>query len=219
MSGFLRRLSAQALGSAAPVRSATRLPYAAGPMQLNHPMSEEVAHEVAPAPMPHPFSTERQTIAAGPLQADGPFFTSAPHVARARAHLDSFDKDPPIELPPPLIDRPRSPELRREAEASPQRHASFVDTADAASAVVSERRPPPPPLLPPQTRFTPSAAVAFASRPPADSEAHEVHVTIGRIEITAVHEAPPPRRAPAAKPAKKLMSLDDYLAKRQPGRG
>ena len=44
-------------------------------------------------------------------------------------------------------------------------------------------------------------------------ETTEVHVSIGRIEVTAVHEAPPPKRqAPAtAKP----MTLDEYLARRQ----
>ena len=44
-------------------------------------------------------------------------------------------------------------------------------------------------------------------------ETTEVHVSIGRIEVTAVHEAPPPKRqAPAAA---KPMTLDEYLARRQ----
>lgn len=44
-------------------------------------------------------------------------------------------------------------------------------------------------------------------------ETTEVHVSIGRIEVTAVHESPPPKRqAPAtAKP----MTLDEYLARRR----
>ena len=40
-----------------------------------------------------------------------------------------------------------------------------------------------------------------------------VHVTIGRIEVTAVTAAPAPRRAAMAR--KPTMSLDDYLARRQ----
>ncbi|HEU0217513.1 MAG TPA: hypothetical protein VFQ90_12695 [Stellaceae bacterium] len=40
----------------------------------------------------------------------------------------------------------------------------------------------------------------------------EVHIHIGRIEVTAVHEAPPPRRRQA--PVQAPMSLDAYLAKR-----
>ena len=45
----------------------------------------------------------------------------------------------------------------------------------------------------------------------AKAEATEVHVSIGRIEITAMQTPMPPKRKPAAKPAR---SLDDYLAQR-----
>ena len=45
------------------------------------------------------------------------------------------------------------------------------------------------------------------------SAAPEVHVSIGRIEVTAVTSAPAQRRA--AIPRKPAMSLDDYLARRQ----
>jgi hypothetical protein len=81
----------------------------------------------------------------------------------------------------------------------------------------------PPPLLPLQNTAHPSAlnSGAFARRgDPRGAawqsqveETTEVHVSIGRIEVTAVHEAPPPKRpAPAtAKP----MTLDEYLARRQ----
>lgn len=47
----------------------------------------------------------------------------------------------------------------------------------------------------------------------ADGEATEVHVHIGRIEVTATQEAASPRRQPAAGP--KPMSLDEYLARRR----
>jgi len=47
---------------------------------------------------------------------------------------------------------------------------------------------------------------------PAADEPAEVHIHIGRIEVTAVPEAPPPRRRPAKKQAP--MSLDAYLAAR-----
>jgi hypothetical protein len=43
-------------------------------------------------------------------------------------------------------------------------------------------------------------------------ERTDVHIHIGRIEVTAVHEAAPPRRRPT--PTASLMSLDAYLAKR-----
>ncbi|BBJ23436.1 hypothetical protein [Candidatus Nitrotoga sp. AM1P] len=54
-----------------------------------------------------------------------------------------------------------------------------------------------------------------ASRQSQVDEITEVHVSIGRIEVTAVHESPAPKRqAPAAA---KPLSLDEYLARR--GRG
>jgi hypothetical protein len=43
-------------------------------------------------------------------------------------------------------------------------------------------------------------------------EAAEVHIHIGRIDVTAVHAAPPPRRRQASTQAQ--MSLDTYLARR-----
>jgi hypothetical protein len=50
-----------------------------------------------------------------------------------------------------------------------------------------------------------------------EPETTEVHVHIGRIEVTAVHEAPTPKAKPSA--ARKPMSLDDYLARRKEDRG
>jgi hypothetical protein len=47
-------------------------------------------------------------------------------------------------------------------------------------------------------------------------ETTEVHVSIGRIEVTAVHE-PAPNKPPAPR-RKAPMSLDDYLATRHRGR-
>jgi hypothetical protein len=44
-------------------------------------------------------------------------------------------------------------------------------------------------------------------------EATEVHVTIGRVEVTAVQEALPVRRPQPARI--KQMSLEQYLAKRR----
>jgi hypothetical protein len=45
----------------------------------------------------------------------------------------------------------------------------------------------------------------------ASQEPNEVHIHIGRIEVTAVHEAAAPRRRRESAPA---MTLDAYLAKR-----
>ena len=43
----------------------------------------------------------------------------------------------------------------------------------------------------------------------------DVHITIGRLEVTAVREPAPPRRTSPASPGTPAMSLEDYLARRR----
>jgi hypothetical protein len=50
----------------------------------------------------------------------------------------------------------------------------------------------------------------------ARTEVNEVHVTIGRIELTAAPPAARPRREPAR--SRKPQSLDEYLARREAAR-
>jgi len=76
-------------------------------------------------------------------------------------------------------------------------------------------------LLPPVVSpFTlPSPADPMTPTPAmqqATETATEVHVHIGRIEVTALQESASPK--PAARSRRNPMSLDDYLAQRQPGR-
>ena len=81
----------------------------------------------------------------------------------------------------------------------------------------------PPALLPLKNTAHPTALNSDAVRQRVDlrgsvwqsqvEETTEVHVNIGRIEVTAVHEAAPPKRQSAA--AAKPMTLDEYLARRQ----
>lgn len=61
-----------------------------------------------------------------------------------------------------------------------------------------------------ESRAALHAPLAAASR---SEEPNEVHVHIGRIEVTAVREAPPARRKRSQ--GKPPMSLGEYLAKRQ----
>lgn len=85
----------------------------------------------------------------------------------------------------------------------------------------------PPPLIPAfhpalDLPSKPSVARPTAPRPASNTARHtpeaapdEIHVHIGRIEVTAVQEAPKPKARAARGQAP--MSLDDYLAKRQRG--
>lgn len=70
----------------------------------------------------------------------------------------------------------------------------------------------PEPLLPRHSQPGPvTASLAPASAPVREPD--EVHIHIGRIEVTAIHEpAPRPREARKGQPP---LSLDDYLTKRK----
>ena len=75
------------------------------------------------------------------------------------------------------------------------------------------------PLLPPMSVAQPIFRIGgrgldspVTSRKGVVEETTEVHVSIGRIEVTAVHEPAPAKPATARRPAP--MSLDEYLAKR-----
>ncbi len=51
----------------------------------------------------------------------------------------------------------------------------------------------------------------------ARAEASEVHVTIGRIEVTAVQAATPEKKRTRTEQRRPIMSLDEYLSRRQGG--
>jgi hypothetical protein len=150
-----------------------------------------------------------------------PPFTSSPereaYAAPARAetgqaglaHAEGHEKSP-AEPVADLI--PYGP--RRTTEGDTEGREERVNVRDLAYMVE--------PLFPPQ-RATHSPAWNAGNRPPDSSrgsasasgagEATEVHVTIGRIEVTAVHEAPPPKRR--TPPSPKPMTLEEYLARRR----
>ncbi len=65
--------------------------------------------------------------------------------------------------------------------------------------------------------FSTQAAVRQGARQqPASAEASEVHVTIGRIEVTAAQAATPEKRT-RTEQRRPIMSLDEYLSRRQGG--
>jgi hypothetical protein len=133
------------------------------------------------------------------------------------------------EIPPVLLphrrdeasDAPREARTMRETAdreiATPAMHPRAESTAPAAMTA-------PPPLAPttphavsrPAFIMPPLAAAAGpagAHQPFGGGETTEVHVSIGRIELTAVHEPTPPVRRAA--PAKPSLSLHDYLGRHQ----
>jgi hypothetical protein len=85
----------------------------------------------------------------------------------------------------------------------------------------AEAEPPPAQLVRAATagearQARDSAPAEFSARPPAaEREASDIQIHIGRVEVVAVSQAAPSR---AIAPARKAISLDDYL-KRRDGRG
>jgi len=82
--------------------------------------------------------------------------------------------------------------------------------AEQASAIPLS----PQPLMPRQ-----AAPIAIHTVPlvaPSTPVHDEVHINIGRIEVTAVPQAPAPPR-PTPRPPRRNMSLDEYL-RRSDGR-
>jgi hypothetical protein len=208
MSGFLRKLSAQALGRGAPVRSMARLPYAAFPATFGPMAREQTSSLVAAAPF--------ASAAARPDVLD----------RTARNEPGIAHGTPPILLPGrqhEARDAPLSAHAMREPADRDLAVATMTPPAGSVAAAPVSTPPllvpiPPHPAPPPVFASTAAAATA----PTADvhrhftaAEATEVHVSIGRIELTAVHEASPPARRAA--PVKPSIQLHEYLARRQRG--
>jgi hypothetical protein len=203
VSGLLRNLSAQALGRSAAVRSVVRLPYAALPTMSELPGSEQAGPPPAPvASVAAPPDMAERTVRSQPGIAHG-----TPPLLLPRRHNDASDA--------PLF----SHAMRAPADGEIAAPAMHPPAGSVAPAPV-----PPPALVPTTPHVVPplafvmpplgaAAGPAVAHRTSGGGETTEVHVSIGRIELTAVQEASPPaRRAPPAKP---LLSLKDYLGQRQ----
>lgn len=133
------------------------------------------------------------------------------------------DSRAPIEPPPARVADVRTRLQRDEIAALPPSLAQQATPFIAAPASFQSGHAEPErlmpaaiPLLMPATASAMTGQPAWAGHSPARAERvdepTEVHVHIGRIDVTAVHEpaAPLRRRTGAAAP----MSLDTYLAKR-----
>ena len=241
MSGYLHRLAARSLQAAPTVHSAARLPYA--PLGMDDAPAPEPASFVtgeAAAAFPTPPRLV-DTRAAGPrtptplppavARAEAPRGTPLP-VPRESHHAPPPEREAAedtaaahaterifLPLVPP---EPAAPHAPREPVAT---GAAPTDPAEAPAAV----HPPREERAARQTAASPEAArapvlpravverVAAAAREAEAGGQTVVEVHIGRIEVAAPPPPPAPRRAPAA-PARRPMSLSEYLERRQ-GRG
>lgn len=231
MSGLLQRLAARATGNAWALQSDARLPFAAMPgmpetqdaKPLASPSSQgtpktregagDMVQPVLPWRAPQPARTQQTAAGVSPATA-----SNAQSIPAALPSLHDHRPEPPQ-----LHDQMRyeSPTI---AHATVPRQASLVTTVEAGASYGD-----PPPLLPPRQMHSAAAAhqrqvspgaphAAHAFMPsrqaaPAPAEPAEVHVHIGRIEVTAITQPQTPRRA--AREAPEPLSLDAYLARRK----
>jgi hypothetical protein len=97
---------------------------------------------------------------------------------------------------------------RRFISEDTQRDAGVARTRLLPRTTAADRLSAPPPLPSSRDGIAPSSA--RFERPDAEPP---VHVTIGRIEVSALAQPLPVKRVPAAR--KPSMSLEDYLTRRQ----
>lgn len=242
MNGFLHRLAAQAMGSTNTLRSAARTPYAplspvnradldrqtptldtAGNEQ-QHMGSSGADWDPVPSQEQHHVSSHSEI---GSQPRDNEVVPSSPEILVVKSDTGLHVKpDHPSGLSSPAKAMLRQSNIEKTVAGEPPVLAEGIEMRvpgnDSATLTDSNY---PSPLLPLKNAARPSALNASAAaqrgelggygRQGQADEITEVHVSIGRIEVTAVHESPPPKRQ-APTPAKPL-SLDEYLARR--GRG
>ena len=111
-------------------------------------------------------------------------------------------QQPDIPVPPITIERKIVDETVHAADPPPQRASN---TSQSITRIVTRDRVAPPRVIERlRVRREDSMAAQAAQAP--------VEITIGRIDIRAVVAAQPP--APKAKPQPRILSLDEYAAKR-----
>jgi hypothetical protein len=141
-------------------------------------------NELPPKDIPHPVPLRPR--AKGPSN-DRPPAEAPPSVARGSSSVD----EPPIVSP---------------------RKVALVSPGRSPDGMALERRRPSEHPIAPRSLVTPRQAAVYLRQDTPDAAEPPVHVTIGRIEVTAVSAAPAPKRTPPRSPS---MSLDEYLARRQ----
>lgn len=147
-------------------------------------------------------------------------FLPALEALPAKSHLEKIPAD--AEVPPPRrpaadnVFRPPAEPVKTDAAAStkgsPQKVSPALERQGAVvPAFVSVPRE--------STARLSHAMRENQSLAKESSAARTIRVTIGRIEVRAIHPPPEPPRRPRPVPAAPKMSLDDYLRSRNGGTG
>ena len=217
MSGLLHDLAAQALDRAPALRPAARVRGGMSLIDAHAGTQDDGALDEFAAALPT-ATDDRAPIASIVVTSEAvaeAAQSAAPHVERAAALVTATrslaDIQPTAQLaarhgPPAQADVVRPAPLsgrvgKESAQASPSVRRS-------AEAVARDAFAAQPPAL--RRLALPERAL---SRGQAAQQAPDVHIHIGRVELTALR-APPAARRERAAPANKPIALGDYLRQR-----
>ena len=229
MTGLLHRLAQRATGSAWTVRSDLRLPFGAEGLER---LQGDASAPLMQAPVAGAQAAVRPGSAAAAAR-DCPAQALHAEAVWSQAPMPPAREPAPTRAPLATA-APAQPSEATGATGTGAARAAAVPAIAAALQTPARPRPTPPrggaepaPLLPSQPSTAGQAAplhetvrgpAAFALRHHAPQSAAadqetEVHIHIGRIEVTALHEAPAPkaRRRERTPP----VSLDAYLDARR----
>jgi hypothetical protein len=223
MSDFLTRLAARQLGRIATIEPRVAPLYGAANAADNRSFAEGTENHPIPQPQEAAVILERTSLQTPEPLTRQPLVQG--HASRdpvreitAQAFTAEVSAARPArfsaaEMPVDVSQR-RQPD---KAESSPQEITLVVPAARSASfAPVPLVKPSHSEFAQRRNEFTsPEALGSEEDRRREQAQRDEeapVHVTIGRIEVTAMTAAAPPKRAPART---QTMSLDDYLARWQ----
>ncbi|RST50123.1 hypothetical protein [Variovorax sp. MHTC-1] len=230
MTGLLHRLAQRAAGNAWTVRSDVRLPFGADgfdrPQDDTARSRMEAAVPKTHAPGRPGPSEPASLVTAAPEQAV-PSLVPSPAAAAQPGRAQPIARQSVATRTPVATTTPAQPHGAPGTAAVP---AAAMPAMASLHTPARPQSPPPPrreelaPLLPSQPSTAGHAAAlaqtgrgpaAFALRPApqaAASQETEVHIHIGRIDVTALHEAPRPKARPRERT--QPVSLDAYLAAR-----
>lgn len=237
----LARLPYQAtpVGMVEPPAPWTAEPQPAASQQASQYQAAE--QQASPRPAPAQTSPGRRTPQAPMTTSIQPQSVAAP--GRAAAILEGFEpavaspflpaeprrinsgiQDAPEQTALPMHPAPQPAPLFRpvaDKASAPATAASFWRSTNASASLPGRPEQPPESLALPEAVLPPAPLLAprhdSPTQPVRTAERHrapdEVHVHIGRIEITAVQPPAPAKRA--SRKGQAPLSLDDYLARRK----
>lgn len=178
--------------------------------------AEKVTQEEWIAPLPPLTNRPGVTLRAEPAGLSGRAPEKHAEIRGAAAPAAMLPPQSPDDLSTPVLLAQVPVELPLQPAAQPPVPPANGSEVGAVPERTLDKLVLPLPLLPSNPRgaaSTPAAAASASALALPAREPDEVHIHIGRIEVTAIQES-----RPASKPSRKgaaPLSLDDYLARRK----